>query len=148
MNDLRGREFPSDATLGETYLNIGAIRGGTAANVLAENAEAQVSFRLVDRSHHYLKILKEVVGKRGQLRDVKMSEPQTMEVVEGFPTKVVGYGSDVPFLRALGKPLLFGPGSIFEAHTADEKISKLDLSQGVMLYQRLVRILKNNGIDS
>ena len=61
---------------------------------------------------------------------------------EGFPTKIVGYGTDIPVLRPLGKPLLFGPGSIFEAHTADEKISKQELLNAVDLYQKLVRELR------
>lgn len=142
LKDLRERNFPVHSTLGPTYLNIGVIRGGTALNVLAESAEARILIRTVDRSQRYLEILREVVGDRGQLKGVNTREPQEMEAVEGFPTKVVGYGTDVPALRSLGRPLLFGPGSILEAHTADEKMSKLELAEGVRLYQQLVQKLK------
>ena len=37
------------------------------------------------------------------------------------------YTTDIPFLRAWGEPLLFGPGSIHVAHTADEFISIAEL---------------------
>ena len=79
---------------------------------------------------------------QGQLEVLKTSEPQEMETVEGFPTKIVGYGTDIPVLRPLGRPLLFGPGSILQAHTADEKVSKQELLNAVDLYQKLVRELR------
>jgi acetylornithine deacetylase/succinyl-diaminopimelate desuccinylase-like protein len=37
--------------------------------------------------------------------------------------------------------LLIGPGSIFDAHTPGEKISKAELMEGANLYERLVRKL-------
>jgi acetylornithine deacetylase len=64
-----------------------------------------------------------------------------MHVVDGFETTVVSFGSDVPYLGNLGKPLLIGPGSILDAHTAKEKISKQELMEGVALYERLARKL-------
>ena len=54
----------------------------------------------------------------------------------------MGYGTDVPALRALGRPLLVGPGSILVAHTAEERVSKAELEAGVRLYQDLVRRLR------
>ncbi|PYS32539.1 MAG: peptidase dimerization protein, partial [Acidobacteria bacterium] len=39
------------------------------------------------------------------------------------------------------KRLLIGPGSILDAHTAGEKISKRELVEGIDLYERLVRKL-------
>ena len=89
-----------------------------------------------------MEILEGLSVDRESLRIVATSEPQAMEFVEGFPMKVVGYGTDVPSLRALGKPLLAGPGSILEAHTADEKVPKRELRDGVELYKHLVRLLK------
>jgi acetylornithine deacetylase/succinyl-diaminopimelate desuccinylase-like protein len=37
--------------------------------------------------------------------------------------------------------LLIGPGSILEAHTVGEKISKAELMEGANLYEKLVRKL-------
>jgi len=61
--------------------------------------------------------------------------------VEGFPTTVVSFASDVPHLENLGKRLMIGPGSILDAHTANEKISKKEMMEGVDLYERLARKL-------
>lgn len=69
------------------------------------------------------------------------SHPHIMHVVEGFETTVVSFGSDVPYLGNLGKPLMIGPGSILDAHTVDEKIRKQELMDGVAIYERLVRKL-------
>jgi acetylornithine deacetylase len=40
-------------------------------------------------------------------------------------------------LSQWGKPLLLGPGSILDAHTDEEKISKRELEDAVKLYVRL-----------
>jgi acetylornithine deacetylase len=64
-----------------------------------------------------------------------------MHYVEGFPDTVVSFGSDVPYLGRLGKPLLVGPGSILDAHSASEKILKRELLEGIDLYDRLAREL-------
>ena len=139
---LKETAFPTDSRLGQSYLNIGKIEGGRAANVVADYAKAEILIRTVVESSRYLEILQQVVTNPCRLTMLKISEPQEMESVEGFPTKIVGYGTDIPALRPLGKPLLFGPGSIDEAHTAGEKVSKKELLQAVDLYQRLVRALQ------
>jgi len=64
-----------------------------------------------------------------------------MHVVDGFETTVVSFGSDVPYLGNVGKPLLVGPGSILDAHTAQERINKQELQEGAALYERLARKL-------
>ena len=46
-----------------------------------------------------------------------------------------------PLLVELGAPLLIGPGSILDAHTAHERVSKRELECAVKLYVRLVRAL-------
>ena len=142
LGELRNTPLPSDPTLGESYLNVGTIEGGHAANVVADAASAQILIRSVVDSTRYVDIMESVVANRCQLEILKVSEPQSMESVEGFATKVVGYGTDIPALRSLGSPLLFGPGSIEEAHTAQEKISKIELLDSVDLYQQLVKLLQ------
>ncbi|MGZ7079074.1 MAG: M20/M25/M40 family metallo-hydrolase, partial [Thermoanaerobaculia bacterium] len=51
---------------------------------------------------------------------------------------VVAVNTDVPHLKNLGKPILFGPGSILDAHGAKEKIAKRDLLAAVDTYRDLV----------
>ena len=59
--------------------------------------------------------------------------------------RVVAVTTDIPLLTNWGKPLLFGPGSILDAHTAGEKISKSELLSAVDTYKQLVQRLKANG---
>ena len=139
---LRALEFPEDSRLGETYLNVGTIHGGRAPNVIPDAAEAEILIRTVASSARYVEILQELFAGEESLEVVATSEPQVMESVAGFPTKVVGYGTDVPSLRSLGKPLLVGPGSILEAHTAQEKVAKQELRDAIALYKQLIRLLK------
>jgi len=61
--------------------------------------------------------------------------------MEGFETTVVSFASDVPFLDRWGKPFLVGPGSILDAHTDHERLSKRELLAGADLYVRLARRL-------
>jgi acetylornithine deacetylase len=144
LYDLQRHSFPSDPVLGESHLNIGTIQGGTAANLLAESAEAVLLLRTVGPGVEYVNTLRTVLAGHGELEVLRISEPQELEAVEGFPHKVVGYGTDVPALRALGRPLLLGPGSIFDAHTARERVAKSELVRAVELYQKLVRVLRGS----
>jgi acetylornithine deacetylase len=72
---------------------------------------------------------------------VGSSDPLVLHTVEGFETTVVSFGSDAPHLTNAGKRLLIGPGSILDAHTAGEKISKRELMAGIDLYERLAQRL-------
>jgi acetylornithine deacetylase len=67
--------------------------------------------------------------------------PVKMTTVEGFETAVFPYSTDIPFLNNWGQPLLFGPGSIHVAHTADEFIEIDELQSAVDGYVRIVREL-------
>lgn len=143
LQAVRSARFPSHPRLGETTLNIGLIRGGRAPNVVPDEAEADLLVRLVAPSEGVLEILTSVVAGRGELEVLKVSEPQSMEVVEGFPTKTASFGTDIPALRSLGKPLLIGPGSIRQAHTARESVPKREILRAVEIYKLLVRELKD-----
>jgi len=63
------------------------------------------------------------------------------EGVEGFETGVVSYGSDAPELYNLGERLLYGPGSILDAHTDNENIKITDMNRAVddltQIYKKL-----------
>ena len=61
------------------------------------------------------------------------ASPYFAEAVEIF--------RDQGWLSNLGKPLLFGPGSILDAHGADEKIGKKELLSAVETYAETVRKL-------
>lgn len=141
--DLRRVEWPRSDLLGESLLNVGKINGGRAGNVIPDHAEALLLLRSVAPESEYVQRLHRVAGSRARVEILKTTEPQEMELVEGFSNKVVGFGTDIPVLRKLGRPLLIGPGSILDAHTAGEKVSKRELIESVGLYADLVRKLKS-----
>jgi acetylornithine deacetylase len=68
---------------------------------------------------------------------------QKFKRLEGLPTMVAAFTTDVPALSNWGEPLLLGPGSIHVAHTPHERLAKRDLFDAIELYtevaQRLVR---------
>src|SRR5688572_10006908 len=47
LPSIRSLPLPTDAVLGDTTVNIGTIRGGTEANIIPGECEAELMFRLV-----------------------------------------------------------------------------------------------------
>jgi acetylornithine deacetylase len=141
LADCRDADWGDDSALGRGTFNIGVFQGGERANIVPAKASASVMIRTVEPGTMIRDRLKRVVAGRADLEIVSSNDPQVMHVVDGFPTTVVSFGSDVPYLTRLGKPLLVGPGSILDAHTANEKMSKRELSEGIDLYERLARRL-------
>jgi len=64
---------------------------------------------------------------------------EVVQLAERAAPKTVSYGTDGAKLGALDKLLLFGPGSIAQAHTHDEWIALEQLERGTEMYARLVR---------
>ena len=141
LRDCIQADWGADSTLGQGTCNVGIIRAGERANILAAEATASIMLRTVEDVSGARERLSTVVGDRADIKVLAASAPQHMHVVEGFEETIVSFGSDVPYLGKLGKPLLVGPGSILDAHTAHEKISKRELLEGIELYDRLSRIL-------
>lgn len=59
----------------------------------------------------------------------------------GWETTTVKYASDLAHLAPWGTGYQLGPGTIRVAHTAEERVRKADLREGVEQYVRLVRTL-------
>ncbi|HSR52884.1 MAG TPA: M20/M25/M40 family metallo-hydrolase [Acidobacteriota bacterium] len=142
LQALRRHRWPEDALLGSTYLNVGLIEGGRAANVIPDRAHAEVALRCVVPCSRYLEDLQHLASAV-RVDVLTQSDPQRMHVEKGFPVKTVGFGTDIPYLREIATPLLYGPGSIFDAHTEQEKLNKNELLQGVQGLVRLVLALKS-----
>ena len=141
LADAQGADWGNDPVLGKGTFNIGVLQGGERANIVAAQATASIMIRTIAPRVEMEEKMRRIVGNRATMDVVSASDPQILHVVEGFPTTVVSFASDVPHLENLGKRLMVGPGSILDAHTADEKISKKEMMEGVDLYERLVRKL-------
>ena len=142
LNDLRRIELPRDQTLGATTMNIGMIKGGVAGNVIPPEAEAELMFRVVTTNDSLKRIIEGVVDSRAELEYTFGCDPVFTERIDGFETTVVAFTTDIPQLGTWGKPLLFGPGSILDAHTPGERISKREVAQAVGVFAEMVARLK------
>jgi acetylornithine deacetylase len=141
LQECAAADWGNDPVLGKGTFNIGTFNGGAACNVVPASATASIMIRLIEPREAAEERLRNIVGDRAQMTVVASTDPHRMHVVEGFETMVASFGSDVPYLPNLGKPLLIGPGSILDAHTANEKIAKQDMIEGAAIYERLVKKL-------
>jgi len=143
LDAIRRVELPVDEVLGPSTLNIGTIHGGRAPNVIPDEARAEIFIRLVCDSAPTRRALEAAVGDKAELNFVLEIPALRLTAVEGLPTTVVAYTTDIPaFGGRWGQPLLFGPGTIHVAHTLDERVPKQQLLDAVEIYQRLVRQLQ------
>jgi len=144
LNEIRRLELPSDALLGATTYNIGTITGGRKANVVPDSAASELMFRTVTDPSEIFDRIVNLVGDRGQVKrgfSIRPVHLRTVASLAHLPTSVVRFGTDIPCLTNWGEPLLFGPGSIHDAHTAHEYIAKDDLKSAVETYANLARAL-------
>jgi len=133
--------LPTDPVLGATTVNIGTIRAGTAGNIIPEQAETELMFRLVGDVKPLKKAVEKWVGDVAEIEYGSYIPAQKFETIPGFDVAPVAYTTDIPLLTKWGKPLLFGPGSIHVAHTPDEFVDIDELRRAVDSYERIVRTL-------
>jgi len=141
LEKLLKLRLPVTEDVGPSSLNIGQIYGGYAPNVIADHAEAQVLVRLVSDS---APVRAAILNAAEGLADVDF----TLEIpfvrlraVEGIPTMVAKFTTDIPQLSNWGEPLLLGPGNIHLAHTPQEKLAKKELLEAVELYIKVAKQL-------
>jgi acetylornithine deacetylase len=120
--------------IGVSTVNIGQIHGGHAPNVIADQAEAQVLVRTVTDSGPVRAQLTEIAGDQAEVEFTLDMPFVRLRAVEGLPTMVAKFSTDIPQLTNWGEPLLLGPGSIHVAHTPAEKLAKRELLEAVELY--------------
>ncbi len=131
---------------GQGTLNIGQIQGGVAANVVADHATADVLIRTVEEPDVVLGRLRGHLNDHVQLKgEYKSYAPVEFEVPPGESAEVVAFGTDAPHMQRWGKALLCGPGSILDAHTDGEKVSKRELQEAVHNYVKTVKRLIEAG---
>jgi acetylornithine deacetylase len=135
--------LPALDDVGPSTLNIGMIGGGHAPNVIADHAEAQVMVRLVGSSDETRRAIEQAIEGLTTV-DFTLEIPfQRFRAIEGLPSMVAAFTTDVPWLGNWGEPLLLGPGSIHVAHTPHERLAKRELLEAIDLYAEVARRLLN-----
>jgi acetylornithine deacetylase len=149
LNDIRQIPLPEEALLGRSTLNVGTISGGRAPNVVADHAEAEIMFRTVGDPAKLRAAVSGAAAGRAEAREVLHTPAVQLSNFDGLPTTIVAFTTDIPtFGGAWGQPFLIGPGSIHVAHTAEERISKEELSEAVDIYARMATKLLATGRSS
>lgn len=169
VNALRSIVFPVDPVLGETTWNIGKLSSDNPQNILSDSLTCRVYFRTTfDSDEMVCNIMKNIAGPQAKLRfgkrmvqdgsDIVAKEvapwqkamsvqafggdtPSRFEVLEGFESKPVAFGSDAPQLKCFEHKILCGPGSILVAHRDEEHIFLADIEKAIAQYVRMYELI-------
>ena len=137
LHRLKKMHLPFNQEVGPCTLNIGTIEGGRAPNVIADHAHAQILVRLVGPAEDIRRNI--VDGVRDLVKvEFPLEIPYTkLRTINGLPTMIASFTTDIPKLTNWGEPVLLGPGSIHVAHTESEYIDKEQLMAAVDIYHRV-----------
>ncbi len=139
LQRLRAMKLPVEEGIGPCTLNIGVIEGGRAPNVIPDKARAQLLYRLVGPAEKLKREIVDTVGDLAQVEFVLEIPFVRLRTLDGLPTMVAAFTTDIPALSNWGQPLLIGPGSIHVAHTDREYVEKKQLQEAVDLYCSIAR---------
>ncbi len=165
MNALRSIVFPKDEVLGDTTWNVGKLISDNPQNILSDRLSCRVYFRTTFETDEMVcNVMKNIAGEDARLRfgrrrvqdgsDIVAKEvaqwqksmsvrafggdsPTRYEVLDGFSSKPVAFGSDAPQLTNFRRKILCGPGSILVAHRPEEYIFLEDIRVAIDNYVRM-----------
>lgn len=141
LTRLRVLPLPTDPQVGPCTLNIGMIEGGRAPNVIPDFARAHLLYRLIAPADDLRRKILAAVGDLAEVNFVLEIPFMRLRTLNGLPTMIAAFTTDIPALTRWGEPLLVGPGSIHVAHTEHEHIEKAQLTAAVDLYCRIAKRL-------
>src|SRR5271167_2883970 len=122
LTRLRAMPLPSDPEIGPCTLNIGLIEGGRAPNVIPDYAHADLVYRLVGLSDNLRRQILAAAGDQVEITFPLELPFLRFRQIDGLPTMIAAFTTDIPKFTNWGEPLLIGPGSIHVAHTDGEFI--------------------------
>jgi succinyl-diaminopimelate desuccinylase len=138
--------------LGDSTLNLGTIRGGTRTNIVPDTCGIQLDIRVTPAVHRHgiARMLQEFLSSRDLPATIvpekdaicaPLDTPADHPLVQRLAACGNGltgapWFCDAAWLAAVGIPAAAaGPGSIAQAHTADEWVSLAELDRGVRFYR-------------
>lgn len=166
---LLGDRLPQSEKYGKTTLNLGLLNGGVALGVVAESASAGIAIRIATGTPAEIEaeVASTVHNAIAPFLTADMKVTDVVEIeftgtgyspidlssdVPGFEAMTVNYGTDIPWLKktvADQRRYLYGPGTIFVAHTDHEALTEDELLGATKGYEQIVlhelRTLKERG---
>jgi acetylornithine deacetylase len=143
LHGLLGERWGLHPLFGEGSLNVGLLQGGVAANVVAPEASATLMVRAVEEPAAVEARVRAHLSKDVEFVTEKGYGPVEFHVPAAHAAEapVVAFGTDAPWLTRFGTRLLYGPGSIDDAHTAHEQLAAASFERAVLDYERTAREL-------
>src|SRR5262245_823392 len=128
---------------GRGTINFGLVQGGVASNVVAPSASASVMVRAVEEPRAIEARIRRHLTKEVEFATEKSYGPVEFHVPasQTGEAPVVAFGTDAPWLTRFGTRVLYGPGSIEDAHTDHEKLARASFERAVSDYERTAREL-------
>ena len=156
------RASQMDPVLGPPTISVGRIEGGTSANTVPDRCRIEVDRRLIPGEdmativHDFSRAIQESMPSglmfecsEPWLRSPPLSSCGSDEMVERLGRAIdsvkgshkvmaVPYGTDAAAISETGIPaVVFGPGDIAQAHTADEWVSLQEVEEASEVLYRL-----------
>jgi acetylornithine deacetylase len=144
LHRLHAMPLPTDPEVGPCTKNVGSIQGGRAPNVISDTAKADLFYRLVGPAEELRGDITAAVASLVDVHFTRETPFMRLRTLDGLPTMVAAFTTDIPSLTNWGEPLLLGPGSIHVAHTEGEYIEKVQLTEAVELYCAVAKRLAGN----
>jgi acetylornithine deacetylase/succinyl-diaminopimelate desuccinylase-like protein len=158
IRDVLARELsqPRDKLLGSATISLGTIDGGSKTNIVPDRCEATVDIRTIPDQNtpsFLAHVRRRLLGVCPNLEiEAGQSPPLYTDPAHPLIVTLAHLGSkcvsapwfcDAAVFAARGTPsIAMGPGSIAQAHTADEWISTADLEAGVTFFTKFLSSLR------
>jgi acetylornithine deacetylase len=141
LHRLHAMKLPESPDSGPSTKNVGMIEGGRARNIISDFARAELFYRLVGPSDALREEIVKTVGELAEVEFTREAPFMRLRTLDGLPTMVAAFTTDIPSLTNWGEPLLLGPGSIHVAHTEGEYVEKAQLREAVEIYCSMAKRL-------
>jgi acetylornithine deacetylase len=109
--------------------------------VISDFAKAELFYRLIGPTDALRREIQEAVGELAEVNFTRETPFLRLRTLDGLPTMVAAFTTDIPSLTNWGEPLLLGPGSIHVAHTEGEFVEKAQLQEAVEIYCAMAKRL-------
>ncbi len=142
VEKVRKLDFPADDILGETNFNIGKLKSDNAHNVVPDLVTFKIFFRSTFATHDLIsERVRSLLDDNIEMNIYFDHVPVRFHTVKGFETGTVAYGTDAPSFTNIPNRLLYGPGSILDAHTENEYVRIEDMHKAVEDVKKIFKII-------
>jgi acetylornithine deacetylase/succinyl-diaminopimelate desuccinylase-like protein len=148
MADLSSRDHP---LLGRSTLSVGTIHGGSKTNIVPDHAEATIDIRVIpgENPERVMELLRAAapqvdfthLGSAPLFTDPSHPLIERLSSLGAMPVGAPWFCDAAVFAEKGMPSVALGPGSIAQAHTADEWISASDLEAGAEFFEKFLKSL-------